>query len=110
MDIKYYYNKFGEKFKNRVELLRARINREFPEVEENFRKYYISYSKGRTFCYVWFTTNDVYIYLRLEPNKKIKLEKVPKGVNLFFKSRLLYSELNQIDIIIELIRKSKEAL
>lgn len=106
MDEEYYYSHFSNDFRERVEVLRIKIKKCFKPVKEIFRKYYIAYSKEKIFCYIWFTSKTVYIYLGLEPSIKKGLLSVPKGVHSFFRSRYLYQNINQVDEIIKLIQLS----
>lgn len=110
MDASRYYQTFNPEFSERVEILRENIKKNFHPVKEIFRRYYIAYSKQKIFCYIWFTSNNVYVYMGLKPGIRKNLQTVPKGVHSFFKSRYMYTSATQLDEIINLIKLSLDSI
>lgn len=106
------YDKYGHNIpKNHIDLLeklRIKIVSINPKVQENFRRYYISYKIGKCFVYLWFNKDAIWIYLKTNDSFKdpeCLCQKVPKGINATFGKRIRLTQDN-LQYIIKLINQS----
>ncbi|GEM_PF-4049998 len=93
---------------NLINNIREKIKQIDKNITENFRKYYISYSVGRCFLYIWLNKNKTWIYFKTDSefNDRLKLcQSVPRGITQTFDKRAELSEKN-LNYSISLVKQS----
>ena len=106
------YERYGSNIsKNHITLLerlRTKIISIDPKIQENFRRYYISYKIGKCFVYLWINKDVIWVYLKTNDSFKDPenlCQKVPKGINATFGKRIRLSK-DSLPYIIKLINQS----